>query len=225
MIHSILWYSSFWFSSLLCTVYNNPSVIDKLQYCIVLLCLKTFYIIFCQCEPEFSSSHSFRISYLPRPPRSRLLLSNTLRFQPTGADLVVRLTESCSPLRIHHTHLGASIDLLKQPGIGLLGQLRSRGVAEYEDGISALTRKTDCSRYHCWWVYKGLQCHSVSRRKSLVMGVVWNLTCKWLFTSSLVRPSTCISSLICFGVATAFDQKTSELEAVFTRKSTSFTVC
>lgn len=29
------------------------------------------------------------------------------------------------------------------------------------------------------------------------------LTCKWLFTSSLVKPSTCISSLICFGVAAA----------------------
>lgn len=29
------------------------------------------------------------------------------------------------------------------------------------------------------------------------------LTCKWLFTSSFVRPSTCISSLICLGVATA----------------------
>jgi hypothetical protein len=29
------------------------------------------------------------------------------------------------------------------------------------------------------------------------------LTCKWLFTSSLVRPSTCMSSLICFGVAAA----------------------
>lgn len=28
-------------------------------------------------------------------------------------------------------------------------------------------------------------------------------TCKWLFTSSLVSPSTFISSLICFGVATA----------------------
>lgn len=29
------------------------------------------------------------------------------------------------------------------------------------------------------------------------------LTCKWLLTSSLVRPSTFISSRICFGVATA----------------------
>ena len=28
-------------------------------------------------------------------------------------------------------------------------------------------------------------------------------TCKWLFTSSLVRPSTCMSSRICLGVAAA----------------------
>lgn len=29
------------------------------------------------------------------------------------------------------------------------------------------------------------------------------ITCKWLLTSSLVRPSTCMISLICFGVAAA----------------------
>lgn len=29
------------------------------------------------------------------------------------------------------------------------------------------------------------------------------LTCKWLLTSSLVRPSTFMSSRICLGVATA----------------------
>jgi len=33
------------------------------------------------------------------------------------------------------------------------------------------------------------------------------LTCKWLFTSSFVRLSTCISSLICLGVATAKQNK------------------
>jgi hypothetical protein len=41
--------------------------------------------------------------------------------------------------------------------------------------------------------------------KSYTMGrrQNWKLTCKWLFTSSLVKPSTCISSLICLGVAAA----------------------
>ena len=36
-------------------------------------------------------------------------------------------------------------------------------------------------------------------------------TCKWLFTSSLVRPSTCMSSRICLGVAAAEKEKFSSM--------------
>jgi hypothetical protein len=40
--------------------------------------------------------------------------------------------------------------------------------------------------------------------KKLIMLLIkddFSLTCKWLFTSSFVNPSTCIFSLICLGVA------------------------
>lgn len=44
------------------------------------------------------------------------------------------------------------------------------------------------------------------------------LTWRWLFTSSFVRPSTCITSLICFGVATAITMKFVTLSLAASRK-------
>lgn len=46
-------------------------------------------------------------------------------------------------------------------------------------------------------IHKFSPCRYSNRKKDHIF------TCKWLFTSSFVRPSTFINSLICFGVAAA----------------------